>query len=114
MLAHLFENRLFGPRGCGLGAWVANCAAVRQRGGPQPRLRMVALQLRVELLDLRLQLGDLVAEHPRTVRNRVRLFSKPRHDGPRFSGAGEPPAAWPKRAGPRPPMARSAPGPTGK
>src|ERR1039458_6124123 len=75
---------------------------------------MVALQLRVELLDLRLQLGDFVAEHPRAVGKRVRLFSKPGHDDTQFSGAGEPRAAWPKQARPPPPAARSAPGPPGK
>src|ERR1035437_40204 len=114
MLAHLFENRLFGGRPkwrCGFCGGMTNRAAVRQRGGPQARLRMVALHLRVELLDLRLQLGDLVAEYPRAVGNRVRLFSKPRHDGIRFSGAGEWRAAPPKRASPPPPAARSAPGP---
>src|SRR5258706_5322301 len=54
---------------------------MRQSGGTQARVRMVALQPFVELLDLAFQLGNFVVEHPGPFGNRVCVFSKPCHDG---------------------------------
>ena len=68
MLIHFFENRFMrrrrgrGRRLCRSLRGMADGGAVRQCGGTQARVCMLFLELRIELFDLRLQRGNLLAE----------------------------------------------------
>src|ERR1035438_6829276 len=115
MLTQFFENRLLDRwRRRGRRYSVADGAAVWQSSGAQTRQGLIALQFPAEFADLRFQPGYLVVEGPRTVGNRVRFFSKPRHEGSRISDAGGTPTAQPKRPAPPRLTARSGPGQAGK